>query len=54
MRIRHEGIGQLDLYADDRVEAGLVRRCGEADHPVEALAVGQGKAAETQLGCPGH
>ena len=44
-RVRDGGVEQLDLDADDRVEAGLLGRRREPDDAVQALAIGDRKAA---------
>ena len=53
-RVGHGRVKELHLQADDRPQAGLLRRGDEADRPVEALVVGQGEGAQVQLARPGH
>jgi hypothetical protein len=47
--IRDEGIDQLHLHADDRMEPGLPGGRGETDDPVETPTIGDGKRGEAQL-----
>ena len=48
-RIRHRGIEQLDLDADDRMQPRLPRDGPETYRAIEALMVGGGEAREAQL-----
>src|SRR5256885_15264394 len=50
--IRDERVAQLDLYADDRMKPGRLRRRHEADGAVEPAVVGDREAAQPQLDCP--
>ena len=45
-------IDELDLHADDGVEAGVLGRPDEPDRPVQAVVVGGGQAGQTQLHGP--
>ena len=51
--IRHGGIPQLDLDADDGMQAGLLGCADESDGTVEAVVVGGGQPAEPQFDGPG-
>ncbi len=53
VRVRDEGVDELHLHSDDRVEAGLLRGRGEPDDPVEALAIRDGETGEAELDRPG-
>ncbi len=51
-RIRHGGIGQLDLDPDHRVQAGRLRGGREPDSAVQALVVGDRQPGEAELDGP--
>lgn len=46
--IRDDRIEELDLHADYRSQAGLLRRRGEADSAVQALVIGNRKRLQIQ------
>src|SRR6185369_2680269 len=45
-------IAKLDLDPDHRPHAGLLERGARSDDPVEALVIGDGEAAQPELGRP--
>ncbi len=53
-RIRRDRVEQLDLDADDRVDAGRLRGGREPDRAVETLVIGDREPGQAQLGRPLH
>lgn len=50
--IRHEGIEQLDLHADDRMEAGLTSRTDKANRAIQAAVIRHGQPVQTEFEGP--
>jgi hypothetical protein len=49
--IRRDGVEQLDLHADDWLQANVLGRGRKSDGAVQALVVGQRQRAHAQLAC---
>ena len=52
VRVRREGIDELELQPDDRVQAGRLGRGRESDGAVEAAVVSHGEGGEPELDRP--